>query len=287
MTVQELIRELSEKLAAAKIESPRLTAELILSGVLARKRLEMLAAAHAHLTAPQLKRARQMAARRVKGEPLQYILGAVDFCGCEIAVDPRALIPRPETELLVETVALKLRSRPRAPHDALRILDLGTGSGCIAAALARQFPSARIMATDVSLDALALARENARRNRVSHSIEFHCGDLFEAVPVGAAFDAIVSNPPYVAESAFSALAREIREHEPRGALVAGASGLEALEKIIRQARDFLLCSGLLALEIGFDQREQVERLLNKFNFREIEFVRDLQGHSRVAVARFH
>jgi release factor glutamine methyltransferase len=310
MTVRLILREISELLASHKIESPRLTAELLVSHVLGGKRLDLLADTNAPMTPPQIKRAREMASRRAKGEPLQYILGVVDFCGCEIAVDPRVLVPRPETELLVETASTKLRGclntvtlsaakglRPDRHKEILRsaqndkmswnMLDLCTGSGCIAIALAKQFPDAQILATDISQGALELASANAQRNGVGDRINFLCGDIFEPLPREAKFHVIVSNPPYIAESAFASLQREIREFEPRVALVAGESGLEALEKIIRQARDFLVSSGVLALEIGFDQREQVKQFLDRFSYKEIEFVRDLQGHSRVAVARLN
>jgi release factor glutamine methyltransferase len=302
MTPRLVLREIAEQLASHKIESPRLTAELLVSHAAGKKRMDLLADANAPMTPPQIKRVREMAARRIKGEPLQYILGVVDFCGCEIAVDPRVLIPRPETELLVEIVANRLRKSPNdvTPSEAKglrrghqndktnwRLLDLCTGSGCIAIALAKQFPDAKITATDSSQDAIELARENARRNRVSERVEFFCGDMFEPLPRGSKFNCIVSNPPYIAQSAFSSLQREIREHEPPAALVAGETGVEAIEKIIRQTRDFLLSSGVLALEIGFDQREQVKQFLDRFSYKEIEFVRDLQGHSRVAVARIN
>ncbi len=313
MTFQQLIRELSVPLAAQEIESPRLTAELLVCHAVGKKRLDLLLDSQAVIAPRQIKRAKEMAERRARGEPLQYILGVVEFCRCEIAVDPRVLIPRPETELLVETLTKKLNASPnvvtlseakglrRAPQNEillpqlrdqndktnLQLLDLCTGSGCIAIALAKEFPQAQITATDISEDALSVAHTNAKRNGAEKQINFLCGDIFDSLPSDKKFHAIVSNPPYIAESAFASLQREIREHEPRAALVSGESGLEALEKIIRQSRNFLVSSGVLALEIGFDQREQVKQFLDRFSYKEIEFVRDLQGHSRVAVARIN
>jgi release factor glutamine methyltransferase len=217
--------------------------------------------------------------RRRKGEPIQYITGETEFYGLPFRVTPDVLIPRPETEHLVEKV-LELAAR----FDRPRIVDVGTGSGVIAVALAHKLPTAQITATDVSAEALIVARENAERNRVADRIRFLEGDLLAPV-TGTQFEFAVSNPPYVPESDRGSLAVEVREYEPAQALFAGGDGLSIYRCLIPGARALLVPGGFLALEIGCGQDTAVRGLLADSSFERIEFTADLQGIPRVVVGR--
>jgi release factor glutamine methyltransferase len=217
--------------------------------------------------------------QRLAGEPIQYILGRTEFYGLPFRVTRDVLIPRPETEDLVEKV-LELAAHFERP----RILDVGTGSGAIAVALAHKLPAARITATDLSASALDVARGNAQRNDVAERIRFVKGDLLTPV-TGEQFEIVVSNPPYVAESDRSGLAVEVREYEPAVALFAGANGLDIYRRLIPDARATIVPGGFLALEIGFEQGAAVAELLKNSGFENIEFTTDLQGLDRVVVGR--
>jgi release factor glutamine methyltransferase len=216
--------------------------------------------------------------RRLGGEPIQYITGEQEFYGLPFHVDRNVLIPRPETEHLVEKVLTLAKS-----FEKPRIVDVGTGSGAIAVALAHKLPTAKVTAVDVSKSALAIARGNAERNRVGDRIRFLEGDLLGPV-AGEHFDLVVSNPPYVAESDRGSLSVEVRDYEPSVALFAG-SGLEIYSRLIPEARSVLECGGFLALEIGYGQDAAIAGLLADSKFEEIEFTADLQGIPRVASGR--
>lgn len=237
--------------------------------------------AHEYETLPgrAVKEFHQWVERRLNGEPIQYITGEAEFYGLSFQVNRDVLIPRPETEHLVEKViALARRFEPQ------RMADVGTGSGAIAVALACQLPLARIDATDQSARALKVARANAVRNGVGERVRFHEGDLLSPV-AGKRFDFIVSNPPYVAESDRDSLSVEVREYEPAQALFAGADGLDVYRRLIPIAFAALFPERYLALEIGFGQERAVAALLAASRFTQIEFVLDLQGIPRVAIAR--
>ena len=217
--------------------------------------------------------------RRLEGDPIQYITGACEFYGLPFRVTSDVLIPRPETEHLVECV-LELAAQFAEP----RIVDVGTGSGAIAVALAHKLPNAHIAATDVSEAALDLARENAVRNGVGVRIRFLRGDLL--TPVAAdQFDIVVSNPPYVPTADRDSLAVEVRDFEPGLALFAGEDGLDIYRRLIPAAFAVLISGGLVALEIGCGQSDAVGSLLSGVGFGEVEFRPDLQGIPRVALAR--
>jgi len=220
-----------------------------------------------------------MIERRLAGEPIQYITGECEFFGLPFHVTPAVLIPRPETEHLVEQAILMARGiGPR-----VRIVDLGTGSGAIAVALAHALPDAKITAIDLSPEALKIACDNAERNGVGARIRFLQGDLL--APVAAEqFDLIVSNPPYVPSTDRESLAIEVRQHEPHLALFAGADGLDVYRHLIPSAARALIRGGSLALEIGYGQVDSVRRLLAGAGFSNIEFRPDLQGIPRVACA---
>ena len=217
--------------------------------------------------------------RRRRGEPIQYITGEAEFYGLPFRVDNNVLIPRPETEHLVEKV-LNLAAHFNRPQ----IVDVGTGSGAIAIALASKLPTALITATDLSASALQVARENAERNRVADRIRFLEGDLLAPV-TGKQFEIVVSNPPYVAENDRNSLPVEVREHEPSTALFAGADGLGIYGQLIPDAQASIVDGGFLVLEIGYSQGAAVAGLLADSCFEEIEFTADLQGIPRVAVGR--
>jgi release factor glutamine methyltransferase len=222
---------------------------------------------------------RALVKRRLQGEPIQYITGEQEFYGLSFRVNRNVLIPRPETEGLVERT-LELVAQFAQP----RIVDVGTGSGAIAVALAAHCKDASVTAIDISAAALEVARGNAERNQVAARIRFVQGDLLAGIARQSA-EFVVSNPPYVPEADRATLAVEVREHEPQQALFAGSDGLSIYRRLIPEAQAVLVAGGWLLLEIGYGQAEALRTLLSEAGFTSIEFVRDLQGIERVAVAR--
>ncbi len=223
--------------------------------------------------------------QRSQGVPAQYITGHQEFWGMDLIVSPAVLIPRPETEHLIETVRgfcdpQQRRAGAPAPH--LRIVDVGTGSGCIALALAKELPSAEIHATDISPEALEIAEANAARHQMTGRIQFHDADLLQGLPHGY-FDFVVSNLPYVGESEEDAVQLEVRKFEPRAAVFAGPTGLEVIERLIPQARDVLKPGGGLVMEISGTIAERVVGLLSDWGG--VQVANDLQGIQRVVSAR--
>lgn len=218
--------------------------------------------------------------RVIDGEPVQYVVGNTDFLGRIFACDKRALIPRPETEELVEAVAALSE---RGYKDGATIVDIGTGTGCIAISLALELPNANVIATDISADALALARENATMHGQDARVTFRQADVLDGFEPESA-DIVVSNPPYIAENEAASLAPEIRNHEPYSALFAGADGLVVIRRLVDQSRAVLRPGGWLFLEIGENQGAAVLRILEDAGFVEIEVRKDLAGHDRIAQA---
>jgi len=283
------------------IESPRLTIELLLAHLLKKKRLDLYMEFERELDDATLEKLREMVKRRAAGEPLQYITGESEFCGLKFRVDKRVLIPRPETELLVETVfeRLKASGKPvssgaetlNARLSPITILDVGTGSGCIAIALAKKLLAsdggvqAKIYATDESAAALEVARANAKMHHLEKNIGFFQGDMLEALSNSLRADVIVSNPPYVADGELAKLPKEVRDFEPVRALAAGEDGLKVIRRLVMDAKRFLSPSGFVALEIGAGQRAAVEALFGSAGYAVSEVVKDLQGHERVIVAQ--
>jgi release factor glutamine methyltransferase len=257
----------------------RQDAEALLLHVLGKSKSWLLAHSNEQLAASEASRYGELLDRRYRGEPIQYIVGEAEFYGLPFRVTPDVLIPRPETEHLVEK-AFELA----AGFHALRIVDIGTGSGCIAVALARHVPQARITAIDLSAPALAVARQNAERNLVSHRIRFLQGDLLAPVACEQ-FEIIVSNPPYVPLADRASLAVEVRDHEPAVALFAGPDGLELCRRLIPAAFAALIPGGFLLLEIGHGQSEAIAALLAASGFHQIDFLPDLQSIPRVACAQ--
>ena len=262
-----------------KIESPRLNAEHLIAHVLKLSRLELYLEFETKLNETELAQLRDLVKRRGQGEPLQHLLGTVEFCGQTFLCDKRAMVPRPETEELVEL----LKSEVRGQKSDLRIVDVGTGSGVIAVSFAKQFPEAKIYAVDISDDALALARENAARLGLKERIQFEKGDLLENLD--ERFDLIVANLPYISMQDRHLLAREVL-HDPEVALFAGPGGDEIVRRLIEQAPSHLAPGGLLALEIGINQAEGLSEVLRQKNYHDIESKKDYAGINRFLLARY-
>ena len=276
MTILEVINKTTPYFEKHGVDSPRLTIELLLAHVLQKKRMQLYLEFEQGLDEPTLEKLRPLVKRRVDGEPLQYITGATEFFGLKFVVDRRVLIPRPETELLVETVIA------RAPAT---VVEVGVGSGCIAVTLAKKLPATELWAVDVSADALAVAQANAARHEVEKRIRFLESDLLSNLPVSLQVEAIVSNPPYIASGDWAKLPKEVRDFEPALALTAGEDGLEIIRRLVTTARRILSPTGFVALEIGAGQRGAVETIFGGAQFVVRDVVKDLQGHERVMVAQ--
>jgi release factor glutamine methyltransferase len=266
----------SDSIPAARSRSDAI---LLLRHVLGIPHAEMYAYRERQLTALQTEAYNAHLQQRLHGMPVQYITGEQEFFGLPFHVTQDVLIPRPETEHLVEAAIARLKELPAA-----RIADVGTGSGAIAVALAHSMPTAEIVALDISAAALVVAAENAKHNAVSGCVRFLESDLLSAV-AEERFDAIVSNPPYVADSERKSLPAEVREYEPAQALFAGASGLQVYRRLFPNALSVLRSGGWLMMEIGQGQRDAVRALLRDADWDGVEFVQDLQGIPRVVIAR--
>lgn len=256
MTVLEAIQKSTEFLTKKGVESPRLQTELLLSHLLKMPRMKLYLNFERTLNSTEVDQLRELVRRRSQREPLQHITGSTSFCGYEIRVNRDVLVPRPETELLAECAWEFLAARP-APVSAL---DFGTGSGCLAIALAAKFPAAQVVALDISEAALSAARANAAQNQVAERIQFLCGDGFAALPAGTTFDLIVSNPPYIPTAEIATLQPEVRDFDPHGALDGGADGLDFYRRLAREAREFLRPGGKIMLEFGDGQAPDIRAL---------------------------
>ena len=284
-----------EHLTERNVPSPRMNAELLIMFTLDCDRAYLYAHPERELTAHETARYDEALTRRATGVPAQYITGHQEFWGMDLIVSPAVLIPRPETEHVIEAV-LELSGTPGNKSDhheghegtrrnfgpVLRIVDVGTGSGSIALALAREFSSAEIHATDISEGALEVARANAARHELLSRIAFRKTDLLSGLPTNY-FDFVVSNPPYVGESEEDSVQLEVRKFEPRGAVFAGPTGLEVIERLIPQARVVLRPGGWLIFEISGTIAEGVQKLLT--GWAGVSVKNDLQGIPRVAAAR--
>jgi release factor glutamine methyltransferase len=276
-TVLEVLQSTTAYFKKRAIESPRLNAEHLIAYSLGKKRIELYLEFERPLSEPELAPLRELVRRRAQGEPLQHLLGTVEFANHVFVSDKRALIPRPETEQLVEY--LSDLTWPEQP----RMLDVGTGSGIIALSLAVRFPNAELQAIDLSADALALARENAERFGIPGRIRFSQGHLLEKLE--GAFDLIVANLPYVAAGESTRLAPELR-HEPAIALYGGTNGDELIRELITAAPPHLRTGGLLALEIGHDQAAALAGFLEEKNYHDIIAKKDYAGTPRFLFARY-
>ncbi len=260
-----------------------MNAELLIMFTLDCDRAYLYAHAERELTPGEIRRYDEALTRRATGVPAQYITGHQEFWGMDLIVSPAVLIPRPETEHVVETVLelAKLDGRGRPPRD-LGIVDVGTGSGAIALALANDLPTAKIHATEISPEALEVARANAARHELTARIEFHQADLLDGFSPDS-FDIVVSNPPYVGNSEEDSVQLEVRKFEPRNAVFAGPTGVEVIERLIPQAKKVLRPRGWLVFEISGTIAEPVRSLLSSWD--EVAIRNDLQGIARVAIAR--
>jgi release factor glutamine methyltransferase len=277
MTVLEILQSTAAYFEKRGVETPRLNAEHLLAHVLKRKRIELYLEFERALTEAELAPLRELVKRRGQGEPLQHLLGTVEFAGRVFLCDKRALVPRPETEQLVELL------KSQIPNPKSQILDVGTGSGVIALSLAANFPDAKVTATDVSEDALALARENAERLGLTNRVEFLTGDLL--IYVNHVYDLIVANLPYVAAVDRAGLSREVL-HDPEVALFGGERGDEVVRRLIEAVPGKLKPGGLLALEVGLGQADDLAALMAEKNYHDIRKEADYAGVTRFLFGRY-
>lgn len=287
MTVLEFLNWSTDYLRNHQIENPRLNAELLLARSLNLSREGLYMHFHGPIEEREKKALERLIQRRILGEPLQYILEHQEFWSIDFKVDSRVLIPRTETELLVEQ-SLSILSE-NIFHQAPCVLEIGTGSGAVAVALAKEVKDIFLVATDISRDALVLAKENAKQAGVSHQIEWVNGDLFGPLRISkerGPFDLILSNPPYIIRVEIRGLAKEVRDYEPMIALDGGEDGLEFYRRIISQASLYLRNGGWLLLEVGQNQSPIVSELIEKEDdFFKPECIPDLSGIERVVKAQ--
>jgi len=278
LTVLEIIKRTTEFLEKHGVEGARLNAELLTGHALGLKRMQLYLQFERPLTESELEKIRPLVKRRGNREPLQYITGEVDFSGLKLKVDRRALIPRPETEYLIELVVGRVTTPPAT------ILDLGTGSGAIAMALATKYPSAMVTAVDQSADALALARENAAALGLAERVNFIESDWFGTLPAEARYELIVANPPYLSDAEVGGAQPEVKDYEPLAALSAGTDSTADLRQILKDARSRLTAGGLLACETGIAQHAQLLPPAAEAGYAHTESLRDLTGRERYLLA---
>src|SRR5271154_1488106 len=310
MDIRAALKEGMAQLRAAQITARTLAAELLLMPALGRPRAWIYSHPEESLDPATAEKFLALIARRVAGEPVQYLTSKQEFWGLEFEVTPAVLIPRPETEHVMEVALARLGERgikihmdTGAPRETLRVADVGTGSGCLAVALAWELPHAEVFATDISAPALEVARRNAARHKVANRIHFLQCDLLTAIEnanpgsVGARhavpastqdrpqFDLMVSNPPYIARNNAAELQREVRDHEPHTALFGGPTGVEMYQRLIDQARDLLRHRGILVLELGYDSAEHVRAIFDaQPGWTNVAITMDLAGIPRVLAA---
>jgi|SRR5579859_186133 len=292
MDVRSALKRAITQLRDANVPSFTLSAELLLLHAISRDRTWLYAHPEEQIPMASVETFFSFLARRAAGEPTQYITGKQEFWGLELEVTPDVLIPRPETEHVVEVALDRLAVRTiRAGHkqtltgDGLQIVDIGTGSGCIAIALAKELSAAAIVATDISAAALDVARRNAARHSFASRLHFVQSNLFDDLKVAAGkFDLIVSNPPYIGRNEKSSLMREVRDHEPGVALYGGEEGYEFYADLIAQAARSLMHGGILVLELGHNSLAAVQPLLDAPDWTTVSVTNDLSGVARVIAA---
>jgi len=298
VTVLEAIQKSTEFLAKKGVESPRLQIELLLAHLLKLPRMKLYLNFERVLTPAETDALRELVKRRGRREPLQHITGSISFCGLEIAVNRNALVPRPETELLAEAGWELLNREGRragdpnsgtaarhpSPNGFPTALDFGTGTGCIAIALAAKCPQAIITATDISAESLALAKENAARHNVAEQIRFLRGDGFTTFPTDASFDLIVSNPPYIPSAEIATLQPEVRDFDPCAALDGGVDGLDFYRRLAVEAKSFLKPNGKIMLEFGDGQDRTIRNIFEAEKWI-VEAVKEDYSHrARILIA---
>ncbi len=305
-SIQKLLIWVTEHLTNKGIDSPRLSAELLLSYVLGLKRIELYTNFDKHVSKQQLDKLHDLVKRAGQHDPIAYLTGKTEFYSLQLEVSPDCMIPRPETELLVERAVEFLRTRPvrnsvknkMTQKEEISnggrigtqfVCDLCTGCGCIAVAIAKNFPSARIIATDISASALDVAAQNIEKHNLKEKITLLRGDLFDALVPQLdvdKFDLIVCNPPYVSAAEYEKLNKNIKDYEPRLALYAGEDGLDIYRRLIEKVDEFLKPDAALMLEIGYDQGPAVKELLEQTDaFTEIKIEKDFHDNNRIVTAR--
>ncbi|MHC4157773.1 MAG: peptide chain release factor N(5)-glutamine methyltransferase [Planctomycetota bacterium] len=283
-TIQKLLSRVAEDFEGKGIESARLSAELLLSCVLQMKRIELYTQFDKVVSKEQLDRLRDLVKRAEEGEPIVYLTGRTEFYSLQLQISPDCLIPRPETELLVERAIEFLRGRGGKQF----VCELCTGCGCIAAAIAKNYPDVQITATDISDSALKTAATNIEKYGLKERITLLCGDLFDPIVpqlCGGEFDLIVCNPPYVSGAEFESLDKSVKDYEPRPALFGGADGLDVYRRICEKVDGFLRPDAALIMEIGYRQGQAVRELLERSGyFGEITIEKDFHDNDRVVTA---
>jgi release factor glutamine methyltransferase len=292
VTVLEAIQKSADFLGKKNVESPRLQTELLLAHLLKLPRMRLYLNFERVLTPAETDALRELVKRRGQREPLQHIVGSTSFCGFEIAVSRHALVPRPETELLAEAGWQFLLAAPKQSEGGSTLnpqtstaLDFGTGTGCIAIALAAKCPNAKITALDISADALALAKENAEKNKVTERIEFVQGNGFAALKIEKQFDLLISNPPYIASAEIATLQPEVRDFDPRAALDGGADGLDFYRMFATQAKPFLKPDGKIMLEFGDGQADAIKAIFENEKWIVEAVKEDYSQRARIIIAK--
>lgn len=281
-SIKRLLSWTTDYFLEKQVDSARLCAELLLSHVLGLERIQLYVNFDKTVAPGHLDTLRPLVKRAGAHEPLAYLIGRTEFYSLPLIIEPGVLIPRPETELLVEKAIDFLREHP----GSRKVLDLCTGSGCIAVAIARNHADARVTAADKSSIALDTARQNIAMHSLNDRVGLLEGDLFGPIPAGERFDLIVSNPPYVSEQEYEALEPNVKDYEPREALLAGTDGLDFYRRIIADIGNFLTNDGTLMLETGYRQAQEVKKLLDNTElFQHIRTYKDMSGHERVVTAR--
>jgi len=283
-TIQKLLNWTTEFLTNKGVDSPRLSAELLISHVVGLKRIELYTQFDKQVPQQQLDLLHDLVKRAGLHEPVVYLTGKTEFYSIELEITSDCLIPRPETELLVQRAIEFLRTRSGVQY----ICDLCTGSGCIAVAIAKNFPDARITATDISAAALEVAARNVEKHRLTEHVRLLCGDLFEPIIQQLdvnQFDLIVCNPPYVSTAEYEKLEKNVKDYEPASALLAGADGMDVYRRIIKKVDEFLKPGAALMLEIGYAQGHAVRVLLEESRaFENIKIEKDLHDNDRIVTA---
>lgn len=279
-TIAETLKLASGVLRDASISNDVLDAQTLLAEAIGRDRTYLIINFNRELSEEELAKFRRLIERRASGEPLQYIVGRQEFFGLEFEVNPSVLIPRPETELIIEE-AIRLAHDLPAP----KIVDVGTGSGCIAVTLARELSRSRVIASDVSLDALAVAKRNATRNGVEARIDFVATDLLEALAEAPFADFIISNPPYVSEKEMTTLQREVRDWEPRIALTDFGDGLSFYRRLLKDSASRLAPGGYFLCEMGYSQSGAIMEMVDENLWEDARLLDDLQGIPRILTVK--
>ena len=285
--IKDLLKVTADYLKEKEVDSPRLTAEILLSHQLNTDRVNLYMNFDKPLTEKELSGYRSLIKRRLRHEPIQYITGSQEFWSLDFMVDPQVIIPRPESELLVEQAVKRIGANFTPQNQSPKILDLGTGSGALAISVAKEVPQARIWATDLSAAALSLARSNAEKHGVSERIQFMRGDLWDPIiNLDITFDIIISNPPYITSEEYNNLPPEVRDYEPRLALDGHEGGMYFIEKIIRGGLDYLSPGGWLIMEMSPDQTEKALLLIEQINgYGEKTRIKDYSHTYRVVMAQ--